>query len=330
MTYPFARKKPNRGSIKEAADTLPAGIGYFSDSGIVKLCNRQMFRLYHTMTQSDLQSLAELRQALDACGEDTAVARIPGRKRVYRFPDGRVRKYTENTIAAADGRAYTEAVFSDVTELYEKQLELEEQIRKLRQMAAKIRELSENAVTASKEREVLAAKTKIHAQMGENLTVMRQTLFTASSRKVQDAAARAMRKTVQFLMADSEESGADSGFTEFLQTAANSGVTVRIDGTLPERPEIHELFVIAIRECLTNSVRHGEADELRLVFSEKDGCAVCEISNNGVAPKGEITPHGGLKNLQRHVANCGGEMVIRARPAFSLTISVPEREEDTP
>lgn len=321
-------KELNRSSIKEAADTLPAGMCYFSKSGVVKLCNRQMFRLYHIMAQSDLQTLAELRQALEKCDENTDVSRLPGRRQVYLFPDGKAWKYTENVVAARDGNTYTEALFSDVSELYEKQLELEEQIRKLKQMAAKIRELSKTATAAAKEREVLATKTRLHAQMGENLTVMRQTLFASSTKKAQDAAARAMRKTVRFLMADSEAAGMDTGFDEFMQTAANSGVTVYIDGTLPKRQEPHEVFVIAMRECLTNSVRHGEADELRITLREENGSWLCGITNNGTAPKGEIKPQGGLKNLQRHVENCGGEMRIGCAPAFSLTIMIPKGEEE--
>lgn len=330
MKLSFRRKKLNRSSIKEAVDTLPAGICYFSKSGMVKLCNQQMFRLYHSMAQSDLQTLAELQHALAECDEHTAVLRLPGRKQVYLFPDGKVWKYTESTVTAKDGNTYTEALFFDVTELCEKQLELEGQIQKLKQMACKIRELSENAVAAAKEREILAAKTRLHAQMSENLTMMRQTLFVSSSRKAQDAAVQAMRKTVQFLMADSEEAGIDAGFDEFLQTAANSGVMVHTDGTLPKQQEIHEVFVIAMRECLTNCVRHGEADELYIDLSEENGNAICRITNNGAVPEGEITPQGGLKNLQRHVANRGGEMIIRCMPFFSLTITIPEREEEKP
>ena len=328
MSHLLLRKKPGRRSIKEAADTLPAGICYFSRTGMTKLCNRQMLRLFYTMARRDLQTLAELRQALDACGEHTAVARLPGREGVYLFPDGRAWKYTENTVRARDGSIYTEALFSDVTELYQRQLELEKQIQKLRQMSGKIRELSENAMSAAKEREILAAKTKLHAQMGENLTMLRQTLLGSGGRSAQDAAVQAMRKTVQFLMADSEETGIDSGFEEFLQTAANSGVTVRMNGTLPEREEIHEVFVIAMRECLTNCVRHGGADELRIVLSEENGNARCTISNNGAIPEGEIRPQGGLKNLQRHVANCGGEMCLHRMPVFSLTLIIPMGKEE--
>ena len=48
----------SRDSIKQALDMLPSGICYFTPSGSVKLCNRQMDSLFRTISQSDLQTLA--------------------------------------------------------------------------------------------------------------------------------------------------------------------------------------------------------------------------------------------------------------------------------
>ena len=57
----------SRDSIKQALDMLPSGICYFTPSGSVKLCNRQMDSLFRTISQSDLQTLAELQEALKDC-----------------------------------------------------------------------------------------------------------------------------------------------------------------------------------------------------------------------------------------------------------------------
>lgn len=51
-----------RGSIKEGFDDLPAAVCYFTPDGIIRLCNRQMFRVYRALSGRDLQSLEELRQ----------------------------------------------------------------------------------------------------------------------------------------------------------------------------------------------------------------------------------------------------------------------------
>lgn len=330
MKMRLRRKDGNRSSIKEAVDTLPAGVCYFTESGMVKLCNKQMFRLFRSLAQADLQTLEELRTALGECDGRTGVLHLPGPRPVYLFPDGKAWAYTESSVTAKDGNTYTEAMFSNVTELYEKKRELELQIRKLKQMSRKMKELSENAAEAAREREILTAKTKIHAQMSENLTMLRQTLTAGSSRSAQDAAVEAMGRTVRFLMEDAEAAGRDPGLDEFLQTASNCGVTVTLEGELPSRPDVHQVFVIAMREFLTNCVRHGEADALHIALREEDGSAICAISNNGSLPEGEITPQGGLKNLYRHVENCGGRMDIRCRPAFTLTITIPAGKEEKP
>ena len=38
-----------RSSIKEGFDDLPAAVCYFTPDGIIRLCNRQMFRVYRAL-----------------------------------------------------------------------------------------------------------------------------------------------------------------------------------------------------------------------------------------------------------------------------------------
>ena len=47
-------KNLTRNSVKQAMDTLPSAICYFSPSGTVKLCNLQMYCLFRSLAQSDL------------------------------------------------------------------------------------------------------------------------------------------------------------------------------------------------------------------------------------------------------------------------------------
>ena len=103
-----------RSSIKEAMDDLPLGGCYFTESGRIKLCNRQMYMLFHEMTGQDLQSLEEMHTALaGSAGNGISRTHDGG----YRFPDGRIWLYSEREVRAGDGRLYTEAVFMDATEL---------------------------------------------------------------------------------------------------------------------------------------------------------------------------------------------------------------------
>ena len=62
-----------RGSIKEGFDDLPAAVCYFTPDGIIRLCNRQMFRVYRALSGRDLQSLEELHQQVWAPAPETPV-----------------------------------------------------------------------------------------------------------------------------------------------------------------------------------------------------------------------------------------------------------------
>lgn len=62
-----------RGSIKEGFDDLPAAVCYFTPDGIIRLCNRQMFRVYRALSGRDLQSLKELHQQVWAPAPETPV-----------------------------------------------------------------------------------------------------------------------------------------------------------------------------------------------------------------------------------------------------------------
>lgn len=62
-----------RSSIKEGFDDLPAAVCYFTPDGIIRLCNRQMFRVYRALSGRDLQSLKELHQQVWAPAPETPV-----------------------------------------------------------------------------------------------------------------------------------------------------------------------------------------------------------------------------------------------------------------
>ena len=62
-----------RRSIKEGFDDLPAAVCYFTPDGIIRLCNRQMFRVYRALSGRDLQSLEELHQQVWAPAPETPV-----------------------------------------------------------------------------------------------------------------------------------------------------------------------------------------------------------------------------------------------------------------
>ena len=174
----------------------------------------------------------------------------------------------------------------------------------------------------TREREVLAAKTKLHDQMGAGLTAIRQSLTQENADDKE--AVRLFRHAVNAIWNDNQYPLEEGDFERFLQDAKTLGVEVVCVGDLSESEELASICILAMRECLTNGVCHAGATELSIKMqNENHQYSIC-ITNNGAAPDKEIVPKGGLYNISRHVFDYGGEMRIQSFPYFALTITFQE------
>ena len=318
----------SRDSIKQALDMLPSGICYFTPSGSVKLCNRQMDSLFRTISQSDLQTLAELQEALKDCDACSGVICLSKERQTYLFPDGKAWRYRQTEVKASDGALYTEAIFSDITELYSKNLELKAQIKRLKAISRELKWLSDNALILTREKEVLSAKTKLHDCMGAGLIAIRKILHHNRTEEAANAI-DLFRQAVSAIKNDNAYPLGRSELDRFLQDAEAIGIKVNLSGELPEQEDLRCVMILAMRECLTNSVRHAGATTLHIA-AEKNGDSVSvKITNDGKAPETEVVPKGGLHNLYRHITDCGGTMEIQSKPVFALTVVLPAIKEGT-
>ena len=316
------RQALGRDSIKQALDMLPSGICYFAPSGRVKLCNRQMNSLFHTISQGDLQTLAELQDALSDCDACSGVIRLSWERQTYLFPDGKAWRYRQSEVKASDGATYTEAVFSDITELYNKNLELKAQIKQLNAISRELKWLSDNALILTREKEVLSAKTKLHDDMGAGLIAIRHILH--HNRTEEEANAMDLfRQAVSAIKYDNAYPRGRSELDRFLHDAKAIGIKVNLSGDLPEQEELRHVMILAMRECLTNSVRHAGATTIHITAEKKGDSVSVKITNDGRSPETEVVPKGGLHNLYRHIIDLGGTMEIQSKPSFALTVVLP-------
>ena len=322
------RQALSRDSIKQALDMLPSGICYFTPSGSVKLCNRQMDSLFRTIVQSDLQTLAELQDALSDCDACSGVICLSRKRQTYLFPDGKAWRYRQTEVKDSDGALYTEAVFSDVTELYNKNLELKAQIKRLNAISRELKWLSDNVLILTREKEVLSAKTKLHDDMGAGLIAIRHILHHNRT----EAAANAMdlfHRAVSAIKYDNTYPQGHSELDRFLQDAEAIGIKVNLYGELPKQEELRRVMILAMRECLTNSVRHAGATTIYITVEKKGDSVSVKITNDGRPPETEVVPKGGLHNLYRHIMDLGGTMEIQSKPSFTLTVVLPVIKEGT-
>ena len=325
--FRMGKQEISRDSIKQALDMLPSAICYFNPSGRVKLCNRQMDSLFHILAKHDLQKLSELHTALSLCN-NRGIIRLDSEKQYYLFPDGKAWRYHETKVKASDGVEYTEAIFSDVTELYNRNLELKEQIKRLNAISLELKRLSDNALVFIREKEVLTAKTKLHDDMGAGLIAIRHILYNNETQEAANAV-DLFRRAVSAIKYDNAYPQVHSELDRFLQDAEAIGIKTVLSGELPEQEELRRVMILAMRECLTNSVRHAGATALNITIEKKGDSITAMITNDGRSPDAEVVPKGGLKNLYRHIVDCGGTMEIQSKPGFALTVVLPEIKEGT-
>ena len=317
----FLHRLLNGTKVKEGFDNLPDGLCYFTDRGEVQLCNRCMYELFQQLWGKDVQTLDELHIALERSEK-----RLSESSTVYVLDHDRAWDYTERKIIAQNGRTYTETLFFDVTDIYQRRNEILRQTRELEMVSRNIRYLTANVQEEAREKELLAMKTRLHDQMGKGLTAMRQIILRGEKTPELDKAILDLKTAVQFLNEGREYSENSDTAEHFIEDAATLGVTVVLTGELPKDTQALDVFLVAMRECLTNCVRHAEGTKLFISAGEEEnGYTLC-ISNNGKPPEEEIVPSGGLKNLSHYVENAGGTMEIGWEQAFELRIYIPKGE----
>lgn len=329
MTW-FRRERIGRASIKESLDNLPSGICFADQSGLVILSNRQMYRLCYTLMGMDLQHISELLDALEK--PQAGIQSVGADTNVYRFPEGKVWKFTQSSITDADGNAYTQVLAVDVTALYEKGDELKQENRRLEEVNARARNLYAQLDDIVREEENFAVKTHVHDEMGELLGLTRNML---TQRELPPERLKALGKRWEHIgdtlgavgKQDGNAFDSDKTLAELTERIAGIGVALHVRGEFPQKSGAAYLLTAAVRECAINTVRHAKGSEMTVELTKTPHNLIAAITNDGLAPAGEVVEGGGLSALRRRIEGTGGAMQVESTPRFRLVITLPGKEE---
>lgn len=329
MTW-FRRERIGRASIKESLDNLPSGICFADQSGLVILSNRQMYRLCYTLMGMDLQHISELLDALEK--PQAGIQSVGADTNVYRFPEGKVWKFTQSSITDADGNAYTQVLAVDVTALYEKGDELKQENRRLEEVNARARNLYAQLDDIVREEENFAVKTHVHDEMGELLGLTRNML---TQRELPPERLKALGKRWEHIgdtlgavgKQDGNAFDSDKTLAELTERIAGIGVALHVRGEFPQKSGAAYLLTAAVRECAINTVRHAKGSEMTVELTKTPHSLIAAITNDGLAPAGEVVEGGGLSALRRRIEGTGGAMQVESTPRFRLVITLPGKEE---
>ena len=210
-------------AVKEAFDNLPSGVCFFDKNGTVTLCNHQMYRVFFALTGMDLQSLPELQDFLNSHGNES--------HRDHEFfllEDNTAWTFAQEQITTQEGETYTQVTASDVAELYLRQKELEEEMRKLKKHAERIRRLSSDILALIREEEILNMKMRVHDDIG--IRVLIDGEFPE-----QTAVKELFLSVIRECMTNAvRHAGAKELYIRFVCSGQQAAVTVTNDGASPE------------------------------------------------------------------------------------------------
>lgn len=319
MRYSLSRE-----SIKEGSDNLPDGICFFDEFGSVRLINKKMMSIGMMLFGKEIQTLDELHSAL-SCPQ-SGVECFDGEIALYHFPDGTVHRFTESVITDWDGKQITEVIAADVTELYAKQEELNCENIRLADANRRMKWILDNMSEVVREEETLSMKIRVHDDIGHSILAAKKALIQQQDIAVIRENAVLWENAVDLLYRVNNMPAVQDEWQTVRSRAEELGVEIVFDGTLPEDEFVRHLFLLAIRECVTNCVRHAGGNRVFVELADDGKQIVCAITNNGSAPQQAIVEGSGLSGLRRRIEREGGIMELTDSPRFVLTVILPARQ----
>jgi two-component system sensor histidine kinase DesK len=101
-----------------------------------------------------------------------------------------------------------------------------------------------------------------------------------------------------------------------------AGVTLAVDVEPVALPAKHEtVLALAVREAVTNVVRHARATACRISVTRHSGRVVLRVEDDGI---GGVPREGnGLTGMRERVAAIGGTLTLEGAGGVHLTVTVP-------
>ncbi len=310
-------------SIKEAFDNLPMGVCFFNEAGLPVLCNRAMHRFSFDVSGRDVQYITDLNDVINV--NFVPISGVIRDGKIFTVPDGRAWQLERRTVTDEKGGLYTQFIASNVTDLQKRRVELTLENDQLRKTQTELKRLSANVVAVTREEEILNTKMRVHDEMGRCLLEARKYLLE-DKESIPSSMVHSWQRAVSMLKYNNEPTDEDM-LSQIRQTCDAIGLMFVQTGTLPADEGAAYMLTCAVRECVTNAVRHAAADKLFVEFSETQVLATVTVSNNGKSPESEIVEGGGLSTLRRRIERIGGTMSVHSMPIFRLIVTVPKGKE---
>lgn len=314
------RRHIGKTSVKESVDKLPVGMCFYDEKGQPLLTNSAMDEICVELTGYTVLDgkllWGTLTRGLALSGVTFVQA---GEAPIVKLPDGTIRSFICHRIHPS----LTELIAADVTQQYALGEELKKENEQLRHMNARLVEYGEHIVAITRERELLSAKIHIHDEMGRLLLSLKRAMQLPVSDEEKQYLLSQWRQIVQLLTDGAQRRNAREEMDSYAKAL---GIRLIVNGEIPEDERMSEVMLVAVKECLTNTLAHADGDELTVTVREDADIYCLDCTNNGIVPRTPIREGGGLSSLRKLTERAGGTMHIAIAPKYTLSITLPKEE----
>lgn len=341
--YKKSRDMITTRSIKESIDLLPDGVCFSTDRGMPILMNSRMRQLCTEFTGEGLMDTEKFWRDLRNGNVRKGIRPLKQREAAFIDTNGQVWDFRRSRLSYG-GEKVTEISAVNITTQYHLHKELVARYERLNDVNSRLHHFSEEVEKVTREKEILAAKIKLHDEIGRSLLILRSYLTETPEKSAQTETPGKSAQTEnrdrsrllplwQYIVTSMQEGTIlkerEDSLLLLKKEAADFNVDIFLEGLLPANPSVRNVIFAAVRECAGNTAKHARGDRLFITIHDTEDNTEVFITNNGNAPGGSIHETGGLKNLRKMVEERGGSMQIKSSPVFVLHLCFPERGGNT-
>lgn len=323
------RKNISAWSVKETMDDVPCGVCVSDSWGRIVLSNKKMRELSRMLIGAVLQNYEDLKQVLDGNKSVQGVTRLSPENSVLYLPNGTVWMFQNYMLTEEEVAGYLQTVAFDVTEIYFNSEKIRMKNEKLELLNQKLKKMYEQIDESIREQETLKMKMQVHDSFGRSLLTIRRMLEGNKEPDYMKNQLEILKQSV-YILSGIMQDDTEKQYEESIKHAEKLGVSVEIEGELCDEYQVALITDKAIRECITNCIRHAHGRRVYVQSHKtREGWKVC-ITNDGERPKEGCREGGGLSALREVVERDGGKMTTKFEPEFLLALKLPfsETEEE--
>lgn len=270
FVYFFFWRKKNLSplSIKESFDTLPMGICFYEDNGLIRLSNTERDDASFLLDKEALLNGSTFYERLEKKEIPDVTYLSISPQEVILQKDEKVLSF-RHYLHQIEKKTIHEINESDITKTYELTKELEKKTKELQHLQKRLLSYEKNAKELITEREILETKIHIHGNLGKLLLITKEKMKQNLSHSEKEELLLLWEKGIDDFLTNEKEERKD-GLQVLEETARRIGIEIIFQGKRFEKDSNEEKILLqAIHESLTNAVKHAQAKTLFVTLKKR-------------------------------------------------------------